>query len=124
MTVFATKKHATNATTNESGSAAPDCGAAAGALRITASTGAITAAESATQFGSVRMPFCRRCPPGLAADAAAADDDVDAIREPPVRSSYYVGALRPSEGDAGPAAAGKEWSGFRVQRIRRSQEAK
>ena len=54
-----------NASRNASGSAAPASGRAAGAFRITASTGAITAADSARQFLRVKMflaswGFCLR----------------------------------------------------------------
>jgi len=77
MTLFATKAIATKATRNDSGRAAPALGAAAGAFRTTAMTGAISAAEIATQLGSERMPFWSRCP------SAGADGVAVAIYDEP-----------------------------------------
>src|SRR5437764_3078416 len=64
MTELATKAVAMNAPRNDSGSAAPAFGAAAGALRMTAITGAIRAADSAMQFGIESCPLRRRTASG------------------------------------------------------------
>src|SRR5438309_1926334 len=52
-----------NANKNESGSAAPATGPAAGAFSTTAITGAIAAAASAIPLGTESTFFLRRCTP-------------------------------------------------------------
>src|ERR1700733_6137473 len=60
MTVLPMNRAAMNAIRKESGRAAPASAPPAGAFRITARTGAIRAADSARQFGRLRMFLASR----------------------------------------------------------------
>ena len=74
-----------NASRNANGRAAPASAPPAGAFKITARTGAMAAADSATQFRTVRMPFAS-C--GLRSSASAAGGSVAAICRILTRESW------------------------------------